>query len=366
MDHTTIPCLGLRDSLRFGTDLDTFLAAGRALGPVWAFDVVLGPLRRRRMTVYSDPAVCRTLLALPSVSFFEPAPFIDWLGPASPIVSEGQRHADLRGIAGELVEHLDPAALLRAVDRDLRKYPWRPGSDIGELLRASVLWWLIPALDVTPKYKRNEPIYLRVERWAKTVRAADRWLRYADTPATVIPPLRAVSPRWWRLGAAARRLDEMLGCHPGSIRADVVRTLILGAADAPVLLALEALAWWEHNADVEHHRTSESIVDEVLADRAPIPLIVRETAEDIQLYSTSETGPVEISYVELSAGGAFAVDAARAGLPFGAGPHACLAGQVGRALAIRALDTAREIDLHLKPGKRGRVRCGHGYRRITT
>lgn len=366
MDLSSIPCLGLRDSLRFGTDLDAFLAAGRKLGPVWSFDVVLGPLRRRRMTVYSDPAVCRTLLSHPAVSFFEPAPFIDWLGPGSPIVCEGTRHADARQLAGEIAADLDPAALLRAVDRDMRKYTWRPGSDVAELLRATVLWWLIPALDVTPKYKRTEPTYLRVDRWAKTVRAAADWLRYADTPATVIPPLRAISPRWWRLGAAGRQLDTLLGCHPGSIRADIVRTLILGAADAPVLLALEALAWWERNADVEHARSSESIVDEVLADHPPIPLIVRETADLVQVYVRSESGPVECSYAEIPAGGAFAIDAGRAGLPFGAGPHACLAGLVGRSFAVAALEAARAIDLHMKPGKRGRVRCGHGYRQITT
>lgn len=354
-----IPCLGTLDSLRFGTDVDAFLAAGRRLGSPWAFDLYTGRLSPAslRVTVFSDPDLCRTLLKMPGAVMAERRVLGEWLGYGSPIAAEGVAHDAARARTLQLWEpaaaHTAALALdsIPAAVRNTKATIY--SKDLADVLRSTILWWLIPWL--CQVLEADTPM-AEVDRTAERVRAAERWLLCSDTPAVVLPPLRLCSPRWWAQGPAAQVLDRLMGVEPGSLDADAIRTLILGAVDAPVALALDAIHRWATVHGRDPRIEAGAVVDEVLAESPPIPLILRQAERDLEVWLP--TGRAEIR-----AGEAFAVDAGPAGLPYGVGHHACIAGQLGRTVAVAALHAVRCHGGDLAPGERGRTRLVHGWRR---
>ncbi len=369
----SIPCLGTIDSLRFGSDVDAFLAAGRRLGSPWAFNLYTGRLSPAslRVTVFSEPGVCRTLLRAPGTVMAERRVLGEWLGYGSPIAAEGTIHEAARALTVQLWEpaaaHTERLAIGAIPDAVRHTKATIYSKDLADVLRSAILWWLIPWLSQAPE--ADTPM-AEVDRTAERVRAAERWLSCSDTPAVVLPPLRLCSPRWWAQGPAARVLDRLMGVEPGSPDADAIRTLILGAVDAPVALALEAIHRWAtvHRRDPQIE--AAAVVDEVLAESPPIPLILRQAERDLEIARAPSLrrdpfdGPIELGErVLIRAGEAFAVDAGRADLPFGVGHHACIAGQLGRTVAVAALHAVRRHGGPVAPGERGRTRLVHGWRR---
>lgn len=328
------PALSPRQNFRFLTDVDRFLAEGRELGPVWRCRIGF-----RSIVVLSTTAPLQDERAV----FFNPAPLIGWLGRA-PLWARGAEHAALIDRARPMLDRAIAGlpelriALRRALSGqvDLLHRLERRGEpariEVVDLLRRVLLRWAVPFF-AAPSHSvpaRDDAVL------------AERWLAAADTLALFFPPLRFTAP-WRGLAKARAALAQRLGHGEGF--ADLALTLLAGL-DNPLLLAAETIAAGP-TADV----------GEVLRQRPPVPLVLRQTLEDMDV----QEGPV---IVRLGRGQGFAVDTRRARAPFGFGPHACVGGALGRAIAILIHEETTRAGLVACGGRRGRLRLSYGYRSL--
>lgn len=178
--------------------------------------------------------------------------------------------------------------------------------------------------------------HLRDRHPVETVDAALALLRCADTPALVCPPLRAVSPRW-RMLAKARAAFLAAGEVPSmEAEEDAAVTLLVGAVDAPVAVACEAVRLaGTRNPEILGH----AAVAATLRRSPPVPLLLRRATLPIDLPGVGVIRPGE----------AVAVDAGAAGLPFGLGPHACSGARLGRMFAEEAVAACQRLGVRVLP-----------------
>ena len=138
-------------------------------------------------------------------------------------------------------------------------------------------------------------------------------------------------------------------------------TTLVGAVDAPVALALDALvtrgpAIKRRDLDDAEAAAPDGAralfarrrVAAALEQRGPIPLLLREVAEPFEVPGLGLLQP----------GAAVAVDGDSAGFPFGWGPHACAGARLGRAFAEAAVRVCSYLGLEVarRPGRRVRRR----------
>lgn len=207
-----------------------------------------------------------------------------------------------------------------------------------------------------------------------------------------MPWLRRWSPRWRRLPdareaflravglaydprlAQVQRVLPWGGIAPGAEgleRAqDLAVTTLVGAADAPVLLALEALscppppikrAALDAAEEAEgpagrRALVARTAVSAALERRPPVPLALREAVRAVEVPGLGVLRP----------GQAVAVDLGAAGWPFGKWAHACPGAGDGRAFAEAAVRVCSELGLRAAPQRlrRRRVRLAWGLERL--
>lgn len=376
-----VPCLGRWASLRFAFDPDGFLAAGRPLGEGSFYEPWAFRLDGRRVAVVGEREAADVVLQGPTrfyrgtVDREDDCALAPLLGRTSPLLdlvprAEAAAHPALPAstwIASTVADEIRAARSQLAADAPFDIAP--------PLLRAAVLVAL-RAIGVDPDPPPEGAGWQAVE-------AAEALLDAADTPALVAPALRRWSPRWRRLAVARAaflraigleydpRLSQVQRTTPwGAVAAgeedleraqDWAVTTLVGAVDAPVALALDALACRVPPIKISALAEAEARapggaarlrarrrVDAALERRGPIPLLLREVAEAVEVPGLGLLQP----------GAAVAVDAALAGYPFGAGPHACTGARLGRAFAEAAALVFAELGLEVDrpPGRRKRRR----------
>ena len=390
-----VPTLGWWASLRFAYDPDGFLAVGRALGAnqiasdfgprpgPWAFH-----LNGRRVLVACEREAADAVLRGPT-RFYRGDVLAPLLGRTSPLLDIVPRPDDAPG-AGDPYRAAAPnrppadtdgGVLERVIDRAIWDHVWAirvaGAFDIAPALYRAAVQVALRALGVARHGFNVEPHPDAVAA------AAEALLNAADTPALVVPGLRRWSPRWRRLAGAREAFLRAIGLgsdprisqvqrvtpwgdtaagEEGLERAqDRAVTTLIGAVDAPVALALDALVSPPEPGpeDLEARREADGPagtralgarrkVGTALRWRGPIPLLLREV-----------TAPLEVPGLGLlPRGTAVAVDAAGAGFPFGWGPHACAGARLGRAFAEATVRVCSYLGLEVarRPGRRVRRR----------
>ena len=377
-----VPCLGRWASLRFAFDPDGFLAAGRPLGEGSFYEPWAFRLDGRRVAVVGTREAADVVLQGPTrfyrgtVDREDDCALAPLLGRTSPLLDlvprdEAAAHPALptsAWIASTIADEIRAARSQLAADAPF---------DIAPPLQRAAVLVALRAIGVDPDPPPEGAGWQAVE-------AAEALLDAADTPALVVPALRRWSPRWRRLAAARVSFLRAIGldrpAHPfadarvvapwgafvageeGLERAqDWAVTTLVGAVDAPVALALDALACrvppikLSALAEAEARAPGGAArlrarrrVEAALERRGPIPLLLREVVAPLEVPGLGLLQP----------GAAVAVDAALAGYPFGAGPHACTGARLGRAFAEAAALVFAELGLEVArpPGRRKRRR----------
>lgn len=331
----TIPFIGPVRSLRFITEPAAFLAAGHDLqqkagAPAWGFWLNGSPV----YVVTDQARAAEVLQPGDALGFFHPDPLVPFLGRYSPLWVRTAGRAESVELVQRFLPRGDPKPLLRALLT--RQWPTmferQPPFDAGDLLRVAAMWW---ATDLFPDRGRLRDV----------LAACVRWLAAADTSALFVRPLRLVSRRWrWLAFNRVEFLRQLGLADAGPLAQDAALTVILGAIDNPVTLALEAI-WLAHERPAEL-----SPARCALRERPPVPLIVRQAEQSMERFG-----------IVLHPGDGLAVDAARSGLPFGAGEHRCPFSAAGLRFVEAAVDVVRELKLApAGPPQRRRTRLSYG------
>lgn len=388
-----VPTLGRWASLRFAYDPDGFLSAGRALGRRFYYDV--GPffepwafhLDGRRVLVVGSREAADAVLRGPT-RFYRGEVLAPLLGRASPLL-DLVRRPDAAPEAGDPYRSaapshppadMDGSALERIIEAEVRhaayRRAWAPSFDVAPALTRAAVQVALRALGVA-RHGFN------VEPHPDATAAAWALLDAADTPALVVPGLRRWSPRWRRLAGAREaflravglptwhEFQEELGTfpwvrvtasrHENEREQDRAVTTLVGAVDAPVALALDALVTRGpaikrrdlDDAEAAAPGGARALfarrrVAAALEQRGPIPLLLREVVREVEVPGLGLLQP----------GAAVAVDAASASFPLGWGPHACTGARLGRAFAEAAVRVCSYLGLEVarRPGRRVRRR----------
>lgn len=317
-----VPTLSRWSSRLFATDPVEFMRRGRRLAasagsPAWAFYLPTArAMLGERVTVVASREHAEAVLQGPSV-FLDGEVLAPLLGRTSSLLdlptAKPATHPPMP--AREQVS----SAIYLALREATIEWCGRPFDLVGPLTRAAIIV-------ATAHLRNRHPV--------ETVDAALDLLRCADTPALVCPPLRALSPRWRMLAKA--RAAFLAAAEVPSVEAeeDAAVTLLVGAADAPVSVACEAVRVRAAYPDSQ----AATAVSAALRS-PPVPLLLRRATLPIELAGVGVIRPGE----------AVAVDAGAAGLPFGLGPHACSGARLGRLFAEEAVAACQRLGVRVLP-----------------
>ncbi len=336
MQIEDLPSLTGWQSLRFAWNPDRFMSDGRALGPVWRAKIGGAPI-----VVLSDQDLGTWLLGQRTgTRFFNDGPLRAWLGDAM-LFQDGAEHGASRAIAEAMLEKMTKKA------GDLaQRVSWcvcraaRQRLDVGAELLAGLVAW---GCDV-----------IAPGRSTAASAATMRWLRAADTLGLFVPELRDLpGARWRDMAPAVAEMDDVFG-YLGPRESLVARLMLAGLADNPTMLALEVLA------RANGRRNPGVVVDDALACRPPVTLILRELTEE-KLVAIPGSG-----VLYLPAGTGIAADTVAVRRPFGFGAHGCIGAALGRLVATTAIQGWPWGEFEPVPGPRGRRRLAIGYKSMSS
>lgn len=315
-----VPCLSRWSSRLFATDPAAFVARGRALAagagsPAWAFWLPTArAMLGERVTVVASREHAGAVLQGPSV-FLDGEVLAPLLGRTSALL-------DLPTAKPATHPPMPSRAEVRAcLEAALEVRPARRPFDLAGALHVAAIRLACRMLDANT---------------LAACQTAALLLRCADTPALVCPPLRAVSPRWRMLAKARAAFLAAAEVPSSEAEEDAAVTLLVGAVDAPVALACEAVRLaGTRNPEILGH----AAVAATLRRSPPVPLLLRRATLPIELAGVGVIRPGE----------AVAVDAGAAGLPFGLGPHACSGARLGRMFAEEAVAACQRLGVRVLP-----------------
>lgn len=352
-----IPTLDPLASLRFAYDPPALLlqgrrAARRSGAPAWRFW-----LGGQVVTVVAGRATAEIICRSPALRFFRGEALEPLLGPASPLLASGAAHARGRALVQRVLEaplsfdvrgELWCEAVARASLADGRRLA-RAGiarlvdspAGVGVLHRLAGR-----GLDVAPALRRAmlRAILRSLGAPDAALRATLTLLWCADRPALMVPALRPLSPPWWLLARSRRALLSLLQVDDPATQ-DAVITLLVGAADNPVILALWSL--------VEPDREPGDLA----FCRPAVPLVLREAIAPLELPALG---------LALAPGDAVGVDVEISGAPYGGGKHGCPGARLSVDFARHVRETMFELDLVADPDtvRVGRRLLGWGPRHL--
>lgn len=329
----SIPNLGPINSLRFATNPDKFMAAGRQLGagrlgaPAWSWTIHTARGFERCIVVERNDHAKDILGGL---SVFLDGEIL------APLVGDRAGLLDLpTSVPFGMPWQVDPSIIAECIDASIKRHSEAETFDMAVALHEAAIMVAQAMLGTSS---------------TRSFFCARRFLRLADTPMLVAPFMRRLFRGRWRQMLEAR--DAWIGSlAPCSDPVQTSRRLLvlLGSVDAPVSLALQAMGIQAGLITPRHKETAcprqPTSVDLALRD-PPFPLLLRRL-----------TGRVYLDGIgELAEGQVVAVDAGFAGLPFGFGRHHCAGAEPGRVFAETALEVAAQLDVRVHMQELPRVR----------